>query len=296
MIRLTKLLLLLTALSASAQTTKSLVVLPYFSYSTYANAAQKQSAIISGLYGYYGIGLTHTIEADVNYSRIHYGNNPSRMHDLILRTNHFDIKQADLTLAYTNYRIKNLKLRLGMHTIFTDDPFTDKAAVLWAGVHRFVTNQYHAGIDLYQSFYPNYIPDLQVTQANATFGFYSGNYFRGGQLYFRTRGTYIRLNKEVGYTDTEYASVQQTVSYYKGKIRIAGFFWTGYRVFAVDNDGFAVFNLPERHIGALGSSVTYETSLKSRLTLTLSEGRLKELGIDRVVKYWNLTLAAGYNF
>jgi hypothetical protein len=248
------------------------------------------------MYGYYGVGLKHSFEAEASFTQINFGTRDFQIGEEVIRFNSFNINQLDITAVYNNFQLSNLQLRGGIHTIFTDDSLTNNALIIFGGIKRYRSSIYNAGIEFYGSFYNNYVPNLKVLQITATFGFNFGNYFQSGSFYAETKGHYIKLSEEVGFGETQFPSVQQSLFYYYKRLTLGAFFWAGYQLFAIQNDGFVVYNLAERHLGAYGGSFKYAISTKASIKLKISRARFKELGLDEIVKSTSVVLIAGLSF
>ncbi len=151
-------------------------------------------------------------------------------------------------------------------------------------------------IDFYESFYQDFSPTLKVFQATATFGFNFGNYFTTGKFYAETKGFYVRLSDDVGFQDKQYPSVKQSLFYYHKKLTLEGFVWTGFQIYAVRNDGFVVFNLTEKYLGAFGGSVQYMLNRKTSLKFKIARGKFKESGRGVLANSVNAGLFLGYAF
>jgi hypothetical protein len=268
-------------------------LLPYAAYIAYNNTVSKNASLVGGIYGFYGIGLKHTLEIDAAYNRIDFDEFIYEFEGQEYRSEPFTIKQGDITLAYSNYTVKNLKWRIGGHAIFNDDFFNDKAIIVFGGLQRYRAYQYNAGIDVYHSWYNNFIPELNVLQVTGTFGFYLGNYFTSGNFYAETKGHYIKLSEDIGFGDTQYASVKQSLSYFYKRLTLSGFIWVGYQVFGIQKDGFVVYNLAEKHLGAFGGYVKFGLSQKSSLKLEVAQGRFKEFGSEQAADYLKFLAVAG---
>ncbi|NIV15597.1 MAG: hypothetical protein GWN62_31360, partial [Aliifodinibius sp.] len=221
-----------------AQTSTRIDFLPYLSYWNYQDTFSKDHSLISGVYGYYGLGLRHVLESDIAYSRISYSGTGFMVGPRRFRSKSINIDQLDLTAAYTNYSFPNLKVRGGMHYIISDDSLTNNGFVLFSGIHRYRANQYTVGLDVYGSFYSDYNPDLKLIQLTGQFGFYFGNYFTTGSFFAQTKGYYINLSDKVSFGDDQYASIEQSLSYFYKDVTLKAFFWTGFQVLGVQNDGF----------------------------------------------------------
>jgi len=278
-----------------SQTLKEVHLLPYIAYINFENAFQKEYTGVFGIYGYYGVGLKHSFEAGADFTQINFGTRDLEVSEEVIRFNEFKINQLDLTAVYNNFQLLNLQLRAGIHTIITDDSLTNNAIIVFGGVKRYRSNIYNAGIDIYGSFYNNYAPNLKAVQITATFGFNFGNYYQSGSFYAETRGHYINLSEEAGFGETQFPSIEQSLFYYYKKFTMEAFFWIGYQLFAVQNNGFVVYNLAERHLGAYGGTIKFGLSNKASIKIKISRARFKELGLDEIVKSTSVVLITGFS-
>jgi hypothetical protein len=281
--------LMVLPVNARAQTSTKTSLYPYFGFLDYGKTQAKSQASVTGIYGYYGRGANHSLEGDVSFMRIKY--------DYAGNASDYTVTQADMTLVYANYALSNWKIRGGMHGIVSDDVLTDKAYVLFAGVSRYKTYSYEAGVEVYASVYGNYTPDaLHAVQVTATGGFYFGDFYKYGSFFARTRGHYIRLSDDVGFGEKSIGSIEQSLSYYRGPWTLEGYAWFGAQVFGVQNSGFVVKNLAEKHTGDVGGSVQYAFNDKWTAKLDASYGRFQELnqaGTSRLRRY---LFMLGYTF
>ncbi len=269
---------------AWAQTATRWDVLPYAGAFDYSDTLTKQDSSVVGAYTYFGYGANHSVEADVSLTRICYdGAAMSR------------IDQTDVVLAYSNYQVLDTKFRVGVHAIVSDDDAT-QGAVLFGGIHHYQPDQYSLGIDAYYSNYPDYVPDLDVYQATGTFGIYLADPLKQGRWYSETRGHAIRLSKDIGYSEETFFSGGQALSYFYRNWTLQVFAWVGKQVFSVQKDGFVVYNLAEKHQGALGGSIKWAFSKKSALKLELTQSRFKELGNPDTAHSTKVMVLLGHTF
>jgi hypothetical protein len=286
--------LLIFLMTFSAQAQNRFDLLPYASYLKYDNTFRKDMSLIGGVYGYYGLGLKHSFEGDVAYTKIDFKEFIYNFEGQDYRLEPFTINQLDMTLLYTNYTLTNLSVRLGSHVIISDDSLTNGSLIFFGGLKRYRPYQYNAAIDFYASLYERYAPRLEVYQVSGTFGFYFGNYFTSGNFYAETKGHYIELSDDIGFGGKKFASVEQSLSYYYKNLTLSGFIWAGYQVFGIQKDGFVVYNLAEKHLGAYGASIKQGLSSKSSLKLEVSRGRFKELGADKISTSLKFLVIAGF--
>ncbi len=280
----------------AAQTIARTDILPYGAYLNYKNTTAKEYSFAPGIYSYFGYGMHHSFEGDFSFTRINYGEEIETVGFRRSISRPINIDQFNVTLVYSNYSLTDLKLRAGLYTIFSTDDQSSRSYISFGGIQRYRTYHYNAGVDVYASFYNNYIPDLKVLQLTWTFGFYFGNYFTYGSFYSETKGHYIQLSKDVGFNEKEFASIKQSLFFTRNNLTLQVFLWTGYQVFGVQKDGFIVFNLPERHLGAYGGSIKYILNKKFSFKLLVSQGRFKEVGMENIAGSLIFTLMLGYTF
>ena len=289
-------LLLAVMSSLYGQSNRLFYTVPYTYYTDVSGAFAKEYSVGGGAYTYVGIGR-HSVEFDAAYSRIHWAE--QTLTDPVFgpyTLAALDFDQVDLTSIYTNYQITNIQFRIGGHAIFSNDAFTDGTLTALAGLKRVRPNEYSAAVDVYQTFYSNYAPEFSALQVDGTFGFYFGNAFTYGQLYAETRGSYIRLSEPVGFEETQFPSIQQTLRFSRNGVALEAFWWGGYRAFAVDNGGTVVFNLPERHLGAFGASMWWGFHERASLKVAWRQGRFKELGGEAVATGNTVSLTGGWTW
>ena len=108
----------------------------YDAYARYHGSTPKTYANLRGIYGYLGLGKTHALEGEVDYTRLDYDTLPR-------------LRQWDATLAYANFSLPHVKLRAGVHYVTSDDRFTDQGRVFFAGMHYYQPLRWDAGADAY---------------------------------------------------------------------------------------------------------------------------------------------------
>ena len=258
-----RLVLALFWITAPSLAQTQLDLMPYTGRIDYSGTATKQNSTVAGVYAYYSKGGEHTLEGDLSWTRIKYDSaGLSR------------VDQTDLTACYTNTQILDWKGRIGLHHIRSDDDPTE-GTVLFGGLHHYEPLSFSRGVDLYLSRYPDYTPALNVVQFTATWGKYLSQL---QDSYLQVQGHYIRLDEEIGFDQKNFLSLGASLSYPWKSWTLQGFGWTGRQVFGVQKDGFVVYNLAEKHQGALGGSLQYAVNPTSRIKLEIAEEWFKELG------------------
>lgn len=257
-------------------------------YSGYVNYKDsiRDKGYLGGVYNYLGIGLHHSIEGEIDYTKIKYNTLP-------------DLTQYDISLLYTNYSLKNSKIRAGYHYISSDDKYTDGGHIFTLGYEFYKLYRFNAGIDFNYSYYKDYqLPSdkgLSVFQVNPDFGYYFGNYYRYGSFYANLKGYYISLSDDTGY-GKDFYSVEGSLNYYYKKFVAVLTAWGGEQSFAVKNHGFIVYNLAEKYKGGYGFSLKYIINPKISITGKFSENTFRERGTTKDSKAQTFVITLGASF
>ncbi len=249
----------------------------------YGNSLIKDDGIVMGAYGFYGYGLNHSFEGGLDYTKINYRSGS-------------DLEQLDFTLLYSNYSIYSYIFRAGSHYIASDDSYSDKAISLFGGVSYYIPKQLDVGLDGYVSIYQNYEPNLSDYQYVPKIGF-SFKKSRNFSVYFQTKGHFIHLSEEVGLHDSNFFSIEENVTITFKKWVLGGFVWFGEQVFAVRDNGFSVYNLPEKHTGGYGIYQKYLFFKKCSATFGFYREYFTDFGIpENNVEATKFVLSFGYTF
>ncbi|WP_457640120.1 hypothetical protein [Persephonella sp.] len=258
----------------------------YGSYFDYSGSVVKDDGYTGGIYGYVGIGLEHSIEGEIDYTKINYLGSGS-------------LKQWDFTLLYTNYSLQGSKIRIGGHYISSDDRATDGGVVLYGGYEQTVDKTYDWGVDGALSYYDNYSIEKTymrtVTRGKRSWTYYTTASVNGlyvfqvspklgitvpstqiGDIYLETRGYYIGLSDDVGFGQ-HFFSVEQNISVKYNEFSIDMYGWIGEQEFAVKKYGFAVYNLSEKYRYGFGASVRYNVSDNSFVSAGIRKENFKEI-------------------
>jgi len=265
---------------AFAKTPIKIVISPYSAYLDYQNANLKQWGYNAGLYGYLGYGMNHAFEIDANYTFFDIVDQlifPISM-DSSIAIPLDDFTQSDITFIYSNYSIKRWKIRTGVHYLKTDDKSTDGSVVLFVGLHRYVPYFYTIGVNFYNSSYQNANPSLNVLQISPQAGYYFGDYFSYGSFYIDLRVHYISLSDEVGWAQQSFISFRPSLSYFFKKLTLNGYCWFGEQAYAVRNDGFVIYYLPEKYRSGFGASLKMQWNSNLSTFISFSKEVFEELG------------------
>lgn len=235
---------------------------PYVAYLDYHGTASKDHANLAGIYTAFGYGLEHLVEAEADYIQKFYRGYPS-------------LSQWDFTLAYDNYSIPHLKLRAGGHYVAGEDRYTDEGWVVFGGAEYYVLNRWAVGVDGYFTQYPKFQTHLEVVQIVPHFGvtFWHGENFSWNN---DVRGYWIRPNQDY-LQQRDFYSIEDKLSLNWRRWTFSAFGWTGQQVFAVRDNGFALYNLGEEHKAGYGLEVRYIFSEHFALTLRANREEFRDI-------------------
>ena len=255
---------------------------------SYDKSLIKDDGYVVGVYGYWGIGLEHSLEAGLDYTHINYKNNNP------------DLDQTDITLVYTNYSFPKLKLRGGFHLIDSDDQLSDGGYTIILGADKYEPYKWDVGLDLFYTRYGDYInldgsKGLDVYQGTVRAGFYFGNYYTYGSFYAQILGTYISHSDDAGFGKS-FSSVEGKLSYFKGMFSVTGSAWAGERSFFVDNGGFVVYNLREKYKYGASLKIGYTINKNLGVSASASYQKFEEVGNPDDVGITTYVLNIGYVF
>ncbi len=235
----------------------------YYGYLEYHDTAVKDHADSIGIYAALLYGFNHLWEFETDYFNKFYRGFAS-------------LEQWDTTLAYANFSLPHVKLRAGGHLVSNSDPYTDQGWLAFGGAEYFVANCWAAGIDGYFTQYPKFQTQLEVAQLTPHLGITFGQSEHpiwNNDL----RGYWIYVNSFGG--RHHYFSVEDRLSLSWQHWTLATFGWVGQQLFAVRNDGFALYNLGEVHKAGVGAEVSYAFSPHFTITLRANHETFQDLAI-----------------
>ena len=250
-------------------------LMTYGLYADYRNTMFKDHAQLAGLYGSLYLGSKHQVETEFDYLSIHYRGFPK-------------FQQLDATVAYANYQIPQVKLRMGIHYVGGDQAPTTDGWAGFLGAHYYVVEKWDAGVDGYISYYANYPNELEVAQITPHIGI---NLLQGEHHTLRSdlKGYWIHPNQQIN-TSENLFSVEERLSFIWKQWTFSSFGWYGRQIFALRDDGFALYNLTEEHKGGFGLEAGYLFSKGLGLNLRIRREIFRELGASRNA-YGNLYMA-----
>jgi len=277
----------------------------YGNYFDYSSSVVKDDGYTGGIYGYLGMGLEHSLEGEIDYTKINYIGSGS-------------LSQWDFTLLYTYYGLTGSKVRMGGHYISSDDKATDKGIIIYGGYEETVDKRYDWGIDGAYSFYDNYNIEKTyvrtITRGIRSWRYYTNVSVNGlhvfqlspklgisipstsiGDIYLETRGYYIRLSDNVGY-GKNFFSIEENITIKYSEFQFDLYGWVGEQEFAVKKYGFVVYNLSEKYRYGLGGSIRYNTSENSFITAGIKKESFKEIDNPNDVSQSTLYFFAGIIF
>ncbi len=218
----------------------------YCAYLNYHDTASKDHSYLAGAYASLGCGMEHLLEAEADTIRKCYRGYPS-------------LSQNDTTIAYANFSVPHLKLRIGGHFVDSEDPYTDQGRVAFGGAEYYVARRWSAGVDSAYTKYPNFQTGLEVVQLTPHVGVTFG---RGGQHLWNNdlRGYWIHLSRDFDGLGDDFVSAEDRISFIWQRWTFSTVGWAGEQLFAVRNEGFALYNTGEEHKAGYGAEVSYAFS------------------------------------
>jgi len=257
-----KKLLLAGMLSVSAMAATSYTTSLYGGYIDYSGTTTKDEGSVNGIY----LSLFNSpfkIEMDVEETNIDYKYNIS------------DLTQGDYTILAHYYQGYNLDYKMGIHYIDSTDEETDGGIIYTLGILYYKTYAYNYGVDIHYSDYSNLDTSPKILQFIPKAGFNFGNYYSAiGSFYAEMKYYYIQ-NLD---TDKSYSSGSFELSNYNGKFTTTIGFWSGERIYAVDNGGFIVNNLSSKQTRGIKFSESYKINKLSSIKYEYSNTEFKENG------------------
>ena len=236
----------------------------YCGYTDYHGTASKDYAENTGAYVSLDYAGEHLLEVEADELKKYYRGFPS-------------LEQQDFTVAYANYSLPHLKLRCGAHLICSQDPYTDQGRLFFGGAEYFVANAWAAGLDGYLTQYPQFQNSLNVVQLTPHLGITFG---QGRDCVWQNvlRGYWIHLDNPDWGRENVYSAEDQLTFRWR-RWHLSGFGWVGQQLFAARNDGFALYNLGERHRAGYGAEVGCAITPHLALTLRACREEFRDLDI-----------------
>ncbi len=224
----------------------------YGTYINYGGSGLRKDGWSGTAYMNVGDCLNNNVELAVAQTKINYKSQS-------------DLDQTDVTLAYTNTNqiLANHTFSLGLHYISTDDALTDQGMVYFFKTTYYEPGRWDMGLELDYSDYDDSSTNLSVFQAVPHFGFYFEGL--GRKLYSDTRFYYIYKDKDVGISQDNFYSLEQSLSYLLGSSVFKVSAWIGQQLFAVKDGGFVVCNLSDKYLGGLAAEAGYRLGNGLRL-------------------------------
>lgn len=254
----------------------------------YNNSSVKDNGYFTGVYfSYKTLNLLNLFETAIDHTYIKYKDNTH-------------LNQNDFTFAYTNYMIREIKLKVGAHYISSDDKNTDKGFVIFGEITKYRLYQWNYGLEMYFSRYKDYPTiknkGLNVYQINPKFGFYLGNYYKGGRYYIQIKPYYIHLSEDLTGVNKNSFSTEGLLSYFIKNWTISLKGYVGDQAFPVRDGGFTVYNLSEKRKYGFGGSVKYILSRNFSLTLSAFRDYFNDIGTNKTASTTTAILILGASF
>jgi len=236
--------------------------LPYVGMLDYSKNTTKDEGYVSGIY-FSIFDSPFKTEIDIEQTSISYTDTTS------------DLAQGDFSLLVHYYKGYNLDYKMGMHYIDSTDTQTDGGMIYTLGILYYKTLSYNYGLDIHYSDYSNLDTSPKILQFTPKVGFNFGNYYSFfGSFYAEAKYYYIQ-NLD---TDNTYSSSSFELSNYNGKFTTTIGFWSGERIYAVDNGGFIVNNLSNKQTEGFKFSESYKINKISSIKFEYSNTKFEESG------------------
>ena len=252
-------------------------VMPYFSYLDYGTKSVKSIGEVTGIYAYASTTI-NMVELGIDDTRINFRNG-------------FSFYQQDITAILSDYAIPNVRLRAGVHYMNNNDPTTSGVIIGFGGAHYFVKDHWEAGVDVYASWYANYLPPVTITQVTPRVSCQLNSVLR-----VEATGYYIHPDKEIGLNKQNFYSLEGRLTRDFGRYEVGAFGWGGEQTFAVRNDGFVVFNLNEKHTGGFGGEVVRKFGKHTRLTTRVRNEQFSDFASQQATNQIAITMMLLHTF
>ena len=180
-----------------------------------------------------------------------------------------DLDQTDVTFAYTNtgHLMPNHHIRGGIHYINSDDALTDEGFILFGKISYLKEPDWNAGLEVDYSIYENSSTDLHVVQAVPSIGFYLIRDSFQETLYTESKLYYIHKSKKLETSEHSFVSFEQALRYELSPFDATISAWIGEQMFAVKDNGFAVYNLQDKYDGGIKFDAGYTIDNRLRIGL-----------------------------
>lgn len=248
----------------------------------YSHSSLKDSSSYRGLYAYVGRGLDHQYELSLQQIDVEF------LGGAIFR-------QRDLTSVYTNYTQPGWRLRGGFHAIDSDRALSGDGLVLFLGAHGLQSGPWDLGLDVYRSSYSELAPDLTVWQMSPQLAFGAWSSAAHG-LRSELRAHLIFASDDIGLGRREFRSAEERLIYTWRRWTLTASGWAGNQGLAVRDDGFTVFNLPERHEGGYSFESRYRLGGDTTATVRTAQEIYREAGAMNRSSAQSWTASVGHTF
>jgi hypothetical protein len=285
-----KKLLVTTTLIASALMAEVTTITPYGGTIDYGNDATKSFKDKATLLGaHMSIGtLDYLLEADYSHIATKY-----------IDTTIPDLKQDDITLAYSKYNAKTM-FKVGVHYINTNDKQLDNGVtgIVALGAYKyFGYDKLSYGVEGYYSYYKNghdenYLESkkINIFQETPYISYYKSININWGNTftlkgYFQQAQNYVKKNySSFEVSDTLfYKSFFATLIYYNGEMR------TG-----VKDGGMTVFNTLDLMKNGYSTKLGYYITKNAVASISYTQNTYTEYGL--VVDNTNSVAIASLNY
>lgn len=234
----------------------------YGSWIQYEGSAFKRSGRVYGLNGTLGYGREHKLDYGAERLTID--------RDVIA-----DLEQWDFTLAYANYSLDYMKVRVGGHLIESSHDGSDGGWSGFFGIETFSPNRWQAGVNMTHSRYVRFGPSLNVLQISP---YFARTISKGpvGWAKLDLTGHYVQPSHRAGLPLRHYFSGESALTVQWRAWTIAGFGWAGKQAFANRGGGYTSFNVAEEHTHGYGAELKKVTGPRTALAFRYSREHWRE--------------------
>ncbi len=272
---------------ASLQAAQSITLMPYTAQLTYVDSTTKDTGSISGIYGFWGMGLSHSL-------------------DFALESTSFTsltgtaTAQQNNALVYTYYSSYTSKYRFGTHGVTGDDANTTGGRAMSVGTTYSKYGSFAADLDVYSTTYGDYAvydsaysltgTGLSVTQITPKIAVP----FDYGKYVLNAEANIINLSAAPLGSETSYTSATFGLGVYRMRWSTNLDIYAGKEAFAVRDSGFTLYNSSSVYKSGAKLSGAFYYSYQTHYFLSYATRTYEETSADAVANA--LTLKFKHTF
>ncbi len=249
---------------------QDVMIIPYFSYTTYSSASSKKELDVDGVFGSL-IYDKYKFDIAIERAVLRYKIWPN-------------LKQFDIAYLFSYYGIYPFTYKIGLHHILSNDKESNNAFIVTSGL-KWEKETFGVGINTYLSFYKNYLDHLdkkdvnylklfqispEVTlKLNKKKGIFTLNSIGGEFNFIKVNGIKTALlQKHYQYFAFK---CDYTIGALFAKLRV----WTGKKSFAIEQNGFVVYNSADLYKKGISNKFYYQINKKSAISIHYDYAKFK---------------------